>query len=58
MSYLMPTNSGGSGFHRWACRATGPEASLDHIHLNSAGYRKLADGIVDELNRALERLTP
>ena len=49
---------GSGGIHRWACRATGPEASLDHIHLNSAGYRKLADGIVDELNRALERLTP
>ena len=49
---------GSGGIHEWACKATDAEASLDHIHLNTAGYRKLADGIVDELNRALERLKP
>ena len=49
---------GPGGMHEWACMKPERQAALDHIHLNAQGYRKLGDGIVDEINRALERLTP
>lgn len=50
---------GGPGaMHDWVCNKPKQEASLDHIHLTTRGYRKVGDGIVDEINEALERLKP
>jgi hypothetical protein len=50
---------GGPGsMHDWACSQPDRQASLDHIHLNTNGYRNVGDAIVDEINQALERLTP
>ena len=48
---------GGKGaMHDWACEQPVPFGQLDHIHLTSAGYRKLADGVVDELNRVIGKI--
>ena len=44
---------GAGGMHQWACEESPPLGSLDHVHLSSAGYKKLGAAIVEEIKSAI-----
>lgn len=48
---------GGAGaMHKWACEEAPRLAAFDHVHLTRAGYERLGNAIIDELDSAIGRI--